>query len=335
MLKANKEQKIAVIGAGIAGSYLAFKLDQAGFQVEVYEKSRGTGGRTASKRWEQASLDFGAQFIEANNPDFKNFLLEQSQTKTVIEWKNYKFKIYDKARNKITGDIFPDNKNLYLANPKMTSLCKELCKDLQTHFQNKVIKVSKAQNNQVTVYSETESGPQQENFDWVISTAPPAQSREIFVEFEDFNKEFEGIEMKAHYALMLSSSKDFSPDYDGINVENSILNWIGVLSKKPNRENKETQLILHSNYKWTSENLDTNKEEIKDTMLKELFEITGFEDKEPNFIHLHRWLYGRTLKPRGKDYLLDKKNQIGIAADWLFLLRLIPHAAVTRQGALR
>ena len=41
---------IAVIGAGIAGLVCAQQLSQAGYSVVVVEKSRGLGGRLATRR---------------------------------------------------------------------------------------------------------------------------------------------------------------------------------------------------------------------------------------------------------------------------------------------
>ena len=43
-----RDQSIAVIGAGLAGTTLTERLLEVGYQVTVYEKSRGTGGRQAS-----------------------------------------------------------------------------------------------------------------------------------------------------------------------------------------------------------------------------------------------------------------------------------------------
>ena len=41
---------VAIIGAGMAGISAARVLDEAGIAVELFDKSRGTGGRMTSKR---------------------------------------------------------------------------------------------------------------------------------------------------------------------------------------------------------------------------------------------------------------------------------------------
>lgn len=61
---------MAVIGAGMAGIGAARSLADAGFRVVVFDKSRGLGGRCATKRWEGHSVDHGAQFFTMRDVDF-------------------------------------------------------------------------------------------------------------------------------------------------------------------------------------------------------------------------------------------------------------------------
>lgn len=55
---------VAVIGAGLAGLACAQRLRQLGFQVVVVEKSRGLGGRLATRRLAGAHADHGARCLE-------------------------------------------------------------------------------------------------------------------------------------------------------------------------------------------------------------------------------------------------------------------------------
>jgi len=61
---------VAVIGAGMAGIGAARLLADAGFRVVVFDKSRGLGGRCATKRWEGHSVDHGAQYFTMRDADF-------------------------------------------------------------------------------------------------------------------------------------------------------------------------------------------------------------------------------------------------------------------------
>jgi oxygen-dependent protoporphyrinogen oxidase len=56
-------KRIAVIGAGIAGLTAAYRLQQAGHHVEVYEARDYVGGRMSSTDWQGFRISPGAQFF--------------------------------------------------------------------------------------------------------------------------------------------------------------------------------------------------------------------------------------------------------------------------------
>jgi renalase len=58
-------RRIAIIGAGVAGLAAGGDLQAAGWQVTLYEKSRGVGGRLATRREGQSRFDHGAQYVKA------------------------------------------------------------------------------------------------------------------------------------------------------------------------------------------------------------------------------------------------------------------------------
>jgi len=67
---AEPEVDTLVVGAGLSGLLIARQLRAAGRTVQVLEKSRGPGGRLATKRVGEAVFDSGAQFLTAKDPRF-------------------------------------------------------------------------------------------------------------------------------------------------------------------------------------------------------------------------------------------------------------------------
>ncbi len=55
--------RIAVIGAGVAGLACAVELAAAGHEVAVFEKARGAGGRTSSRRTDHGTFDHGCPVL--------------------------------------------------------------------------------------------------------------------------------------------------------------------------------------------------------------------------------------------------------------------------------
>ncbi len=84
-------QRVAIVGAGIAGATLARRLTDAGMSVEVFEKSRGTGGRLAAARLGEASLDLGAPIIEAHSVEFNEWLTMLERKGNALHWPAKKY----------------------------------------------------------------------------------------------------------------------------------------------------------------------------------------------------------------------------------------------------
>ena len=66
------KKKIAIIGAGLAGLVCANMLKEKN-TITVFEKSRGVGGRMATRYKDSFEFDQGAQYFTAKTPEFQKF----------------------------------------------------------------------------------------------------------------------------------------------------------------------------------------------------------------------------------------------------------------------
>ncbi len=62
---------MAVVGAGLSGLAAAGALQSAGWTVRLFEKSRGLGGRLATRRVDDDRYDHGAAFLTVRDPSFR------------------------------------------------------------------------------------------------------------------------------------------------------------------------------------------------------------------------------------------------------------------------
>ena len=74
-------RKVVIIGAGAAGLTCAKQLIKSGFKVSIFEKSRGLGGRMASRRIENGIFNHGASRI----PNFRIYSNVPKGLKSILE----------------------------------------------------------------------------------------------------------------------------------------------------------------------------------------------------------------------------------------------------------
>lgn len=79
-------KRIAVVGAGISGLLLARELQARGHDVVILEKSRGLGGRLATKRVDASVFDQGAQFFTARDEPFVRLVGAWQHRGLVAPW---------------------------------------------------------------------------------------------------------------------------------------------------------------------------------------------------------------------------------------------------------
>ena len=78
--------RIVVVGAGIAGLIAAQLLSKSGHDVVVVDKGRSPGGRIATRRIDDATLDHGAQFFTVRDSLFESHVSEWIASGVVTEW---------------------------------------------------------------------------------------------------------------------------------------------------------------------------------------------------------------------------------------------------------
>ncbi|MDO9008425.1 MAG: FAD-dependent oxidoreductase, partial [Thiobacillus sp.] len=66
--------RAGIVGAGIAGASCAGTLAAAGWEVDVFDKARGAGGRLSTRRLEQGWASMGSPFISAKRDPFRSQL---------------------------------------------------------------------------------------------------------------------------------------------------------------------------------------------------------------------------------------------------------------------
>ena len=81
-----QQGKTLIVGAGISGLFAGQILNRVGHPVIILEKSRGVGGRMATRRFNKGVFDHGAQFFTVRDPQFKRWVDRWVKQGIALEW---------------------------------------------------------------------------------------------------------------------------------------------------------------------------------------------------------------------------------------------------------
>jgi renalase len=305
--------RVAIIGAGLAGLTCARELIQSErFRVTLFEKSRGIGGRSATRRHASAiHFDHGAQYFTARDERFQLQVTEWLQAGVAAEWTG---QIVTLRR----GDVALGKSETvrYVGVPGMSSLARHLAMDLTIRRETRVQRVERV-GNAWRIWDD----PGQDNglFDLVISTAPPIQTRELVSQHSPWlAKRLEGVEMLPCWAVMAQFSRRLNIAWDGAFVQDSQLAWVARNNSKPGRSPSPETWVLHASPEWSSEHLERTPEEVVPDLCQAFQAGLGEPSDlpEPEFAVAHRWRYALPREPLQEAYLDDPEQNLAVAGDW-------------------
>jgi renalase len=118
---------VAIIGAGIAGLSCAQQLRQAGYSVVIVEKSRGVGGRMATRRLGETCADHGVRYLEAQG-NWLPSLIEVLRQRGILQ-------VWQDQDNQFNNDAIITR---YVAPAGMTAVAKFLTKGLDICLNRRV-----------------------------------------------------------------------------------------------------------------------------------------------------------------------------------------------------
>ncbi len=300
---------VGIIGAGVAGLTLARRLRQAGHAAVVLDKGRGVGGRTAARRAEDCSFDHGAQCFTPREPDFASFLRETVPPDRLAIWSARFARLDVDGRLVLEGPAEPR----LVGVPGMNALCQALATGLAVRTQVAVTHLGGTPGRWTLEDAHGQaSGP----FDWVVSTAPPAQSAALLAASGPLAEALGGVAMRPCFSLMLGPEDDTEFPADGITCEaHPVLGWVANNHRKPGRPGGPA-LVIQSSHAWAEAHLDDPRPEVARALAAAAASAFGITLDRPVFESVHRWLFAAPAAPGLAPYLADADRALAAGGDW-------------------
>lgn len=304
----NRKNNAAVIGGGLSGLQTANILNQSGYAVKVFEKSRGPGGRISTRREGEWRFDHGAPFFTVRNPVFANQVDAWRQVGIVDMWQGKSVEI---KSGKIVAEQNPPQR--YVGVPAMNALAKNLARNCLIEYKRRITTLEKS-NHLWRLYDET--GKHTGDFELLILSVPPAQALDLLPDHLPLINSIKSVKMQPCWSVMLVSESPLPLPFDLAVSEDNVFSRIINNSSKPRRGEGQCW-VLQASAQWSQDHIEDNPQTAAETLYSELGKMFGLQNPETLFLKAHRWRYAVPDNPLNEGAVFDRDNQLGICGDWL------------------
>ncbi|MEM9827929.1 MAG: NAD(P)-binding protein, partial [Planctomycetota bacterium] len=318
---AERLPRVAVVGAGLGGLVAARTLADQGLDVTVYDKSRGVGGRMATRRVDlgesesgrlTARFDHGAQYFTARDVRFQRFVRSWIEDGVAAPWMA---RIVELA----PGGTIVDQKMQtprYVGVPGMNAIAKHLATDLLVELRHTLVGLKRDKNHQWSLaFDEADDA---HGFDVVLFNPPPAQTAAIVKRHPAWHDRLAGIKMQPCLATLFICQNTKAAGFDAAFINEGPLSWIARNDSKPGRVSTVgEQWVLHASPEWSSEHLEWQPDRIGDEMICAFQNATGVAQVDVRMRQTHRWRYALGDEENPLECLWDATVGLGACGDWL------------------
>ena len=314
---------IAIIGAGLAGLSCAQALVQGGYQVHVFDKSRGPSGRMSTRRAEDPAgpwqCDHGAQYFTARDATFRAEVARWQQAGVAALW--------DARLASFGGSSWSTPETpleRFVGTPRMTSPAAWLVQGLQqageraqTQWQTTVQRLER----QVDGWALTsaEHGLHAQRYSAVLLAVPAPQAVPLLQPVAAAGAAVAAsARMRGSWAVMVRCPVPVPLPWDGAFINDGPLRWVARDSSKPGRTvppGMETWL-LHASPEWSEAHIEDSADNVTGTLLA-AFAALGGPSTHLVQATAHRWRYADTEPALTQGHWWDATACVGMCGDWL------------------
>ena len=307
---------VAVIGAGLAGVAAAGDLIASGKSVLLVEKSRGVGGRMATRRLDGTRIDHGAQFFTARTERFQTFVDELLQRDAVKVWSHGFPLLLDGA-----VDARPDGHPRYACTGGMSELAKTLLPSSAEVLTNThVTSVDLIQGGPVDgARYEVMCGDSNVCLARdVVFNMPPMQLSQVAAAVlgdEDI-AQLRSVTMEPCWALGGCLAEDIPLDAVALECQHPVLGWISRNHTRRSDTDVPLSIMVHASGAWSASHLEDDPLDVRNAIEVAMHEI-AMPLKWDGDPFIHRWRYAKPVVSLNADFFVSSVHEgiFGIG-DW-------------------
>ena len=309
--------RIAVIGAGVAGAACAAGLLRAGVDVTVFDKSRGVGGRMATRRTQWATadgishaaeFDHGCPQFTATRPRFKAVVDRAEAIGCVSRVRQY-------VHAKFPA---PRQREVVVPTPNMPAFCRHLLNGVPLHLGHAVTGLKRGSDGwRLQLAGGDFEGP----FDQVVVAIPAPRAAALVTSHRPgWAGALIARRMSPCWTLM-AVTDDVDWPWDAAEIDRGALGWIARNDRKPDRHGApagRAQWVAHATPEWSLAHLEDEPEQVDELLRAALSELLpGGRPVHWHFSAVHRWRHAQLAQPSsgGPDCWWSASLGLGVCGD--------------------
>ncbi len=291
---------VAVIGAGLAGLACARRLSIDGCRPVVFERQRAPGGRLATRSFEGATFDHGAQYLTVRDSAFREMIAAAAASGTAARWQP----------DWPGGE--QEHAELWVGTPTMNALPRFLARDLDIEYATRVTRLARARGGWTVI---DDKGAGVTDFGFVALALPAPEAAALAAMHTPLAERVGAIPMAPCWAVMVGFEGPVQRIADAGFTDDAVLPWIARNGSKPGRHAPDTW-VLHASADFSRREFDAPPARVQ-TKLLERF-AGRFGQRLPRILlaDSHRWRHARVETPLGEPFLIDPAAGIGFCGDW-------------------
>lgn len=300
---------VAVIGAGMAGLVCAQQLKQAGYSVLVVEKSRGLGGRVATRRLHDTLADHGACYLKPKGEFFRQFIDLLCDRQVLTIWNH---------------EELPNAAPQYIAPAGMSAIGKFLAQGLDILLNQRVIAVHPTPEN--TWRLTLESSNEEITAKAIVVAIPAPQALMLLEPLgeellgTDFLNNLRAVEFTPCISAIAGYPADSTPlpDWKAQSfADDPVLGWVGLdSSKRP--QPQQPVFVLQSSANFAQLHLESSDlQPVGQKMLQQAAQtLTLPWLNTSQWMQVHRWRYAFPSHPLTETFLSTTSLPLICCGDW-------------------
>jgi predicted NAD/FAD-dependent oxidoreductase len=308
---------VAVIGAGMAGLTVAAELAAGGHQISVFDKSRGPGGRCATRRSAVGAFDHGAPGFSATTVAFRV---------QVAAWQRAGWVFGDGTAEGMAADVAARRlaPSPIYGVPSMNALAWQLAAqlpaDVTLHTDRQVTAIEPSPASGGWQLRMGDDPVVATHFDAVVVAVPAEQASRLLTPDAALADAMQGTCSDPCWTLMaawvdpLPTVRDTRLGKEPHGVL-SLVRREGAGIGRTNVDGVGSRWVLHATPQWTLQQLEAPAEMVIAKLLRAFEGMVGANLEAPLHAVAHRWRYAQVRSPRNEPFGWNASLRLGACGD--------------------